>query len=114
MHLIRAALSGNGLWSGTQQPLVAISPPGLYQGFAKALPKTLPATLLQFAVDRLQINIVMGKSHEAVEEEIGDFSSDRVSIVIFTGHHNFGTFFSNLFEDFVISSVKQLPGIGAF
>lgn len=56
----------------------------------------------------------MGEGNHGMVDPVGDFSGDLFGVVVFKRHHDFGSFFAEFFEDFVISGGEELGGVGAF
>jgi hypothetical protein len=60
------------------------------------------------------MHAVMGHGDLQVENDVSGFASNVLSVVVFTGHHEFGAFFADFFENAVVSSLQQFVGVTAF
>ena len=48
-----------------------------------------------------------------MEHNVGRFASDLGRVVVLAGHHEFGAFLANLFEDAVVAALQQAVGVAA-
>ena len=56
----------------------------------------------------------MGHGDLQMKNDVSGFASNLFCVVVFTGHHEFGAFFANFFENAVVSALQQFVGVTAF
>ena len=61
---------------------------------------------MEFAVDIADADAMVSKGDESMIEQIGNFTCDFVWSIVLASHHDFYSFFTNFFENFIISTCK--------
>ena len=56
----------------------------------------------------------MGHGDLQMKNDVSGFTRNVISVVVFTGHHEFGAFFADFFQNAVVSFLQQFVGVTAF
>ena len=65
-------------------------------------------SLCQYFLHLPPADAVMGQGDLHVKDNVGGFTGDFFSVVVFAGHHEFSTLFANLLQDAVVPPASSL------